>query len=207
MMQNVTISIVYHSPNGHTRQLAEVLAEQMRTDQCTVHLLDTDEGLKSFELLHGSDTIVFGCPTHFGNVSAGFKQFFDATGSFWYRQLWKDKLATAFTISSTVCGDKLNTLQTLMLFACQHGMNWISLGILPRFINDEQTDGQNRLACYIGLMAQCDNSHTQPKPLHPGDQLTAELFAQRIVALTQQYKIRIPGAAVMEDTNNKILHQ
>lgn len=187
-MQRAIISVVYHSSKGHTAQLARVLSEQMITDYSQVYLFTVEEAQKNFEALHRSDTIVFGCPTYFGNVSASFKQFMEKTGSFWYKQTWKNKLAAAFTISSTTAGDKLNTLQALMLFACQHSMNWISLGILPRFLNDEQTDGQNRLASYIGLMAQCDNSQATVHPLHPGDQLTAELFALRILDVTLRYK-------------------
>lgn len=187
-MQKVIIAIVYHSSKGHTHQLAKVLTEHMTTDYTEVHLLDTEQAQQNFDILNIADTIVFGCPTYFGNVSAAFKTFMEATGQIWYKQQWKNKLATAFTISSTTNGDKLNTLQSLMLFASQHSMNWISLGILPRFINDEQTDGQNRMASYIGMMAQCDNSFTELNPLHPGDLLTAELFALRILEVTLQYK-------------------
>ncbi len=187
-MQKIIISVVYHSSKGHTSQLAAELAEQMTTDYTQVHLLSVEEAVTNFELLHNSDTIVFGSPTYFGNVSAAFKQFMESSGKFWYKQLWKNKLAAGFTISSTANGDKNNTLQSLLLFAAQHSMNWISLGILPRFLNDEQTDGQNRLGSYIGLMAQSDNSQTVVRPLHPGDQLTAELFALRIVEVTLKYK-------------------
>jgi multimeric flavodoxin WrbA len=139
------------------------------------------------EVLHESDTIIFGCPTYFGNVSAEFKRFMEETGKFWYKQLWKDKLAAAFTLSSTTNGDKLNTLISLSLFAAQHSMLWISQGILPRFCNNEQTDGQNRMASYLGLMVQCTNGN-DVQPLHPGDLLTIELFAQRIVDITLKYK-------------------
>ncbi|MEO7139036.1 MAG: flavodoxin family protein [Ferruginibacter sp.] len=188
MMQKIIISVVYHSSKGHTSQLAAELAQQMTTDYTQVHLLSVEQAVTNFELLHNSDTIVFGSPTYFGNVSAAFKQFMESSGKFWYKQLWKNKLAAGFTISSTANGDKNNTLQSLLLFAAQHSMNWISLGILPRFLNDEQTDGQNRLGSYIGLMAQSDNSQTDVSPLHPGDQLTAELFALRIVEVTLKYK-------------------
>ena len=187
-MQKATISVVYHSTKGHTAQVAKLLAEELLTDYTEVNLVNVSEAASKLEVLHHSDTIVFGCSTQFGNVTAAFKSFMELTGEFWYRQLWKDKLAAGFTVSSSASGDKLNTLQALMLFACQHSMNWISLGILPRFINDEQTDGQNRLATYIGLMTQCDHSHTNVGPLHPGDQLTIELFALRIVELTLKYR-------------------
>lgn len=187
-MDRAIISIVCHSSSGHTEQLAKLLARQMKTKETEVILLNAEQAKEDSELLHRSDTIVFGCPTHFGNVSAPFKDFMESTGKFWYKQPWKNKLAAAFTISSTTCGDKLATLQSILLFAAQHSMNWISLGVLPRFLNDEQTDGQNRLASYIGLMAQSDNSQTSVSPLHPGDALTAELFAKRIVEVTLSYK-------------------
>ncbi len=187
-MQKAIMSIVYHSGTGHTRQLAELLSSELRTADTTVHVLTVEEAKTNFDLLNESDTIIFGCPTYFGNVSAGFKNFMEATGSFWYKQCWKDKLAAGFTTSSTTNGDKLNTLTSLVLFAAQHGMCWISLGILPRFINNEQTDGQNRMASYIGLMAQCDNSLDKVHPIHTGDQLTVELFASRIINVTQLFK-------------------
>ena len=186
-MEKAIISIVYHSLGGHTKQVAEVLAQNMETELAEINLIHVDEASDKLALLHGSDTIIFGCPTYFGNVSAGFKKFMELTGGFWYKQLWKDKLATAFTLSSTTNGDKLNTLTSLALFAAQHSMIWISQGILPRFCNDEQTDGQNRMASYLGLMVQSNNGR-DVHPLHPGDQLTIELFAQRIVDITLKYK-------------------
>jgi multimeric flavodoxin WrbA len=186
-MEKGIISIVYHSQEGHTRQVAKILAQQLETEATEVNLIHVDEALEKMELLHESDTIIFGCPTYFGNVSGAFKQFMESTGKFWYKQRWKDKLAAAFTLSSTSNGDKLNTLTSLALFAAQHSMLWISQGILPRFINDEQTEGQNRMASYLGLMVQCSNGK-EVRPPHSGDLLTIELFAQRIVDITLKYK-------------------
>jgi NAD(P)H dehydrogenase (quinone) len=186
-MQQVIISIVYHSLQGHTKQIAEILAGNLQTEMTVVHLISVDEAENKFDLLHHSDTIVFGCPTYFGNISAAFKQFMELTGRFWYRQVWKDKLATAFTVSPTTNGDKLNTLISLALFAAQHSMQWISQGIMPRYCNDWQTDGQNRMASYLGLMIQSDNAKTLNPP-HPGDVLTTELFAKRILDVTFKFK-------------------
>lgn len=186
-MQQVIISVVYHSERGHTKQIAEILAENLQAPFSRVHLINVEEVKDQFDLLHQSDTIVFGSPTYFGNVSAGFKQFMELTGGFWYNQVWKDKLAAAFTVSSTRSGDKLNTLIAVSLFAAQHGMQWISQGILPRYCNDEQTEGQNRLGSYLGLMIQSDNGREVAAP-HPGDILTTELFAKRILDVTLQFK-------------------
>lgn len=189
-MQNIQIAIVYHSGFGHTKQVATVLAETMKVHSASVlvHLLSAEEATANPELLHSSDTIVFGTPTYFGNVSAEFKKFMETTGGFWYSQLWKDKLAAGFTNSSTTGGDKLATLNALSLFAAQHSMIWISQGVMPRFLCDQQTDGQNRLGSYLGLMVQSDNNLKEVNPMQSGDLLTTELFAKRIVDLTQQFR-------------------
>ncbi|MCF0075713.1 flavodoxin family protein [Dyadobacter sp. CY261] len=122
-MKKVTIAIVYHSRAGYTERLAQLLAREMTTLRSVVHLLNVAEAVARPDILHSADTIVFGSPTYFGNVSAEFKQFMESTGEFWYKQPWKDKLAAGFTLSSTIKGDKLNTLESMMLFACQHSMN------------------------------------------------------------------------------------
>ena len=184
MPTKVTASIVFHSNSGHTRQAAQLLESAISSKEVHVNLVPVENVHAHWEVLHGSDTLIFGCPTLLGNVSARFKDFMEETGAFWYRQLWRNKWAAAFTVSSTVCGDKSNVLQSMALFAAQHGMHWINLGIVPRFINDQQTDGQNRLASYQGLMIQSDNSQKQVDPFHPGDILTLEMFGHRIAEVT-----------------------
>lgn len=183
-MQNAIISIIYHSINGHTEKAAELLGSFLQSPHVMLHLIRTEDVAGRWADLHASDTIIFGSPTYFGNVSAAFKAFMESTGSFWYRQTWKNKFAGAFTVSSTVCGDKANTLQSIAIFAAQHAMHWINLGVLPRFCNDQQTDGQNRLASYQGLMIQSDNSNARVEPFQSGDVLTIELFANRILDVT-----------------------
>ncbi|MDQ8052616.1 MAG: flavodoxin family protein [Pedobacter sp.] len=186
----IKIAVLYHSGFGHTKQVAKLLAEKLTHQQTLVFLIDCTHAHKKWEVLHTCDTIVFGCPTYFGTVSAGFKQFMEKTGSFWYRQLWKDKFAAGFTVSSTIGGDKQHTLQTIAIFAAQHGMHWINLGILPRFCGDMQTEGQNRLASYQGLMVQSDNTQVEVRTFHPGDLLTLELFAERILQINLKNHIK-----------------
>lgn len=180
------IVIIYHSGYGHTKIVAQHIQKGALRELEQVFLLSTLEAQDNFELLHQADTLVFGSPTYMGTISADFKKFMEATGKFWYTQKWKDKFAAGFTNSSTINGDKLNTLQQLSLFASQHSMLWISTGILPKFENDKQLEEPNGLASYLGLMTLSDNSTTEvnlPKGLE-----TAELFGQRIAQLTKQFK-------------------
>ncbi|NJM32619.1 MAG: hypothetical protein HC848_06885 [Limnobacter sp.] len=103
----------------------------------------------------------------------------ESTGSVWAQQRWKNKLAAGFTNSSSRNGDKLNTLTNLSLFAAQHGMLWIPLGILPQYdAAGKQLPEPNGMASYLGLMTLSNNSHAE---FHePADLLTAELFGQHI---------------------------
>lgn len=187
-MQKAIITIVYHSNHGHTETVALTLEEFLESDFIQVNVIHVKDIGEDWERFHASDVIIFGSPTYFGNVSADFKKFMERTGGFWYKQLWKDKLAAAFTVSSSTSGDKLNTLQSLSVFAAQHSMLWISQGILPRYLNDQQTDGQNRLASYLGMMIQSDNSQQAVQPFHSGDLLTIELFAERIKNIVLKFK-------------------
>jgi multimeric flavodoxin WrbA len=111
----------------------------------------------------------------------------EATGSIWAKQRWKNKLAAGFTNSSSTNGDKINTLINLALFAAQHSMLWIPLGILPKY--DErgrQLPEHNGMASYLGLMTLSDNAHQEFN--EPADLVTAELFGERIALLTKQIK-------------------
>jgi NAD(P)H dehydrogenase (quinone) len=182
----MNIAIIYHSGYGHTKMVAEHIYKGALAELEQVKILSTLEAMDNFDLLHEADTLVFGCPTYMGTVSADFKKFMEATGKFWYAQKWKDKFAAGFTNSSTLNGDKLNKLIQLSLFAAQHSMLWISTGILPKFENDKQLDEPNGLASYVGLMTLSDNSTKEvntPKGLE-----TAELFGQRIAQITKQFK-------------------
>src|SRR5439155_5387070 len=122
--------------------------------------------------LAAADAIVFGCPTYMGSASAQFKQFMDATAAVWALQGWRDKLAAGFTHSAAPSGDKLGTLVQLAVFAAQHGMNWVGLGLPPTYATSEKPDEEmNRLGSHLGAMAQ---SRPGGGTLHPGDVRTAE---------------------------------
>jgi NAD(P)H dehydrogenase (quinone) len=117
-----------------------------------------------------------------GGIAAQYKSFIDACGGIWYEQGWRNKLAAGFTHSQGLSGDKLNTLEGLMIQAMQHGMLWVSLGIRPEGSSPEQI---NRLGSYLGLMAQSEADQTN---LFEGDRQTARLFGQRIADATHRWQ-------------------
>lgn len=183
------IAIIYHSGYGHTKVVADRVALGAKRVLPGVITLTSEEAYSRLTELTEAETLVFGSPTYFGTVSAEFKKFMEATGNIWAKQEWKNKLAAGFTNSSSTNGDKLNTLVNLSLFAAQHGMLWIPLGLLPKYDQDgKQLAEHNGMASYLGLMTLSDNSHHQFN--EPADLLTAELFGKRIAEITLQLKSR-----------------
>ena len=164
------IVVVYHSASGRTAALAQAIARGAGGTVMSVDAIDHD-------VLARADAIVLGCPTYMGSASAQFKQFMDGTSAIWALQGWRDKLAAGFTHSAAPSGDKLGTLTQLAVFAAQHGMVWIGLGLPPTYAAaGVAADDTNRLGSHLGLMAQ-----TPPgASLHEGDLRTAEGFGRRI---------------------------
>ena len=186
----VSVAIVYDSGSrgypalsGRTRVLAEAVAKGARMVKGTaVTLIPVADRASHWEVLDAADAIVFGCPTYMGSGSSALKAFMEKTiQPQFLEQRWKDKLAAGFTNSAGMSGDKLLALQQLAGFAAQHGMIWITLGqLLGWQTSVGSADDPNRLASFLGLMAQ-SNADQGPDLAPPvGDRATAERFGWRI---------------------------
>lgn len=184
------IAIVYHSGYGHTKVQAEaVLRGAGQVAGATARLIGVEEHDAHWDVLDNADAIIFGSPTYMAGASAAFKTFLDATSSRWAEQRWKDKLAAGFTNSAGYNGDKLATLQQLNLFAMQHGMVWIGLGLLPgNNTSKGSPDDLNRLAGFIGAMAQ-SNADAPPEVAPPAsDRATAEHLGRRVAEAAVRWR-------------------
>ncbi len=183
------IVIVYHSTYGHTEvQAKAVLQGVQRIDGVTARLLHVTDVEKHWDDLNGADAIIFGSPTYMGSVSADFKRFMEASSKLWAEQKWKDKLAAGFTNSGSQSGDKLNTLVQLAVFAAQHGMLWVSLGLLP---GNNTSDGSladvNRLGSYLGAMAQSNIDMGSDAVPPRSDRETAAALGQRVAEVSLRF--------------------
>ncbi|MBQ5949270.1 flavodoxin family protein [Massilia sp. ST3] len=173
-----SIVIVFHSGYGHTRRVAEAVAEGSRG---ALLAIDAEGNLPEggWEQLAAADAIVFGTPTYMGNVSWQFKKFADQSSKVWAAQGWKDKLGAAFTNSASVAGDKQTTLYTMFTLAQQHGMVWVGTGMMPSNAKEAQRDDVNYLSSFAGL-ATATPSNASTDEMVPGDMRTALLFGQRV---------------------------
>ena len=172
------ISIVFHSGYGHTRKIAEAVAEGSGGDLLAIDA-EGNLGTDGWAQLAASRAIVFGSPTYMGTVSWQFKKFADASSAVWMKQGWKNKLAAAFTNSASVAGDKQTTLYTLFTLAQQHGMLWVGTGLMPSNGKAAQRDDVNYLSSFSGL-ATATPSDASVDEMVAGDLQTARLFGQRV---------------------------
>jgi NAD(P)H dehydrogenase (quinone) len=180
------IVVVYHSGYGHTQRMAQAVADGAQAELIAI---DADGNLPEggWAALDEADAIVMGSPTYMGSVSWQFKKFADASSKAWFAQKWKDKIAAGFTNSAGMNGDKLATLNTLFTLAMQHGMVWVSQGLMPSNTKAAQRNDVNYLVSYSGAIAQSP-SDAGAGDMSPGDLETARLFGERVAAVTAKFK-------------------
>jgi NAD(P)H dehydrogenase (quinone) len=189
------IAVVYHSTYGHTKLQAEaVLRGAQSVAGAAATLYTAEEATAKMDELDSADAIIFGCPTYMGSMSAGMKAFIEAAAKKWFTLAWKDKIAGAFTNSSSFSGDKLNTLVGLVINAMQHGMIYVGLGMMPAANRHEEMssitgpgpEAHNRVGSFIGPMSasfQVNPPDAPPK----GDIETAELYGKRVAEITARF--------------------
>ena len=172
------IVVVFHSGYGHTKRMAEAVAEGAGA---ALLAIDAEGNLPDggWDQLAAADAIIMGSPTYMGSVSWQFKKFADASSKPWFSQVWKDKIAAGFTNSASMNGDKLSTLHYLFTLAMQHSMIWVGTGMLPSNKKSATRNDINYVASFSGAMAQTPSDAGVDEML-PGDLETAKLFGKRV---------------------------
>lgn len=134
------ILVLYYSRNGTTEALArEVVAGVENTAGFVARLrtvppvsADTDATLPSIpdsgppyasnDDLRECDGLVLGCPTHFGNMAAPMKYFWDGTTELWFAGALVGKPAGLFTSTGSLHGGQETTLMSMAIPLLHHGM-------------------------------------------------------------------------------------
>ena len=189
------VAVVYHSGYGHTKKQAEAVAAGAESVPGTrVLLVSVEEAAGQAEALNAADAIIFGSPTYMGGVSGPFKTWMDTTSKVWGK--WNGKLAAGFTNSASQSGDKLNSLVQLSIFAAQHGMLWVSLGLMPGNNNSKgSVNDLNRLGSFLGAMAQSNSDAPPEEAPIESDRKTAEHLGQRVATFAARLTTALPQAA------------
>jgi multimeric flavodoxin WrbA len=186
----VRVAVVFHSGYGHTARQAEAVAAGAAAVAGVASQLVAVEGADAaWDDLERADAIVFGSPTYMGGPSAQFKTFQDATSrrvmAAGFR--WKDKVAAGFSNSGGRSGDKLATLIQLALFAAQHGMHWVNLGLPPANNSSKGSEAElNRLGFFLGAGAQSNVDEGPDLAPPEADLATARHLGRRVAQVTRQ---------------------
>jgi NAD(P)H dehydrogenase (quinone) len=193
------VAIVYHSGFGHTHVLAESAAQGVRDAGAEPVLLRIDSAAQDFapllDAVKEADAVVFGAPTYMGDLTAAFRAFAEASAKPWYTQDWKDKLAAGFTVSGSYSGDKLHALNSLAVLAAQHGMVWVSTGLLPGTAAGKTGPQDiNRLGSFLGAMAQAENAPAGEANPPAGDHLTVRHLGHRVAEAARRWQAGAPAA-------------
>jgi NAD(P)H dehydrogenase (quinone) len=188
-MSTASIAIPYFSGYGHTARVADAVREGATSiPDSTAHLIDVaDLDDADWARLDDADAIVFGSPTYMGTAATAFHAFAEATSQRWMDRAWRDKLASGFTNSGSMSGDKLSTLQYFATLASQHGMLWVSLDLLPGWNTTAGSDLEdNRLGFYLGAGAQTPVD-AGPDAVHAADLSTARHLGRRVAEQAHVY--------------------
>jgi multimeric flavodoxin WrbA len=162
----------------------------MQVDGAEALLLNVDEAQQRWDDLASADAIIFGSPTYMGSVSARFKEFQDATSSAVMAKgfAWDGKIAAGFTNSGARSGDKLATLMQIAIFAAQHGMHWVGLGLPPANNSTRGSEEDlNRLGFWLGAGAQSNVDQGPDQAPPESDLATARHLGRRVAAVTVQF--------------------
>ena len=188
------IAVVYASRYGHTKLLAEHIASGAGSVADTgVEIYTVEEAEKALNRLDAADAIIFGTATYMGSAACEMKHFMEAAVGRWFNRSWCDKIAGGFTNSSNFSGDKLMTMQELVVFAMQMGMIWCGVTDLAG-ANEPNSSGSvegptsralNRNSASLGVMASSFQVEVPDAP-PSGDLETAFRYGERLAKITHR---------------------
>ncbi len=153
------VLIVYYSRNGHTAQMARLLArgvEQVAGMHARLRQVpavapvtqvaqppEPEDGALYVTARDLTDccALALGSPTRFGNMAAPLKYFLDGTGAEWASGALVGKPAALFTCTSTMHGGQESTLLSMALPLLHHGMVLVGLPFTEPALSTTQTGG------------------------------------------------------------------
>ena len=109
--------------------------------------------------------LILGSPTHFGNMSAPLKHFFDGTVTEWLSGTLSGKPAGVFTSSSSLHGGQEATLLTMVVPLLHHGMIYVGLPYGEKELSSTTTGGSPYGATHVSWSRESDALSNDEKQL------------------------------------------
>ncbi|PNK61817.1 NAD(P)H:quinone oxidoreductase [Psychrobacter sp. FDAARGOS_221] len=138
------VLVLYYSQHGTTKELAYAIAQGIEDAGMTARIRTVptvaaetteikpaipDEGdlYCTMADLKNCAGLALGSPTHFGNMAASMKHFWDNTVTLWLAGNLQNKPACVFTSTGSMHGGQETTLLTMMMPLLHHGMIMMGL--------------------------------------------------------------------------------
>ncbi|HSN52356.1 MAG TPA: NAD(P)H:quinone oxidoreductase [Woeseiaceae bacterium] len=109
--------------------------------------------------------LVLGSPTHFGNMTASLKYFFDNTITEWLSGTLAGKPAGVFTSTSSLHGGQETTLLTMAMPLLHHGMILVGLPYTEKALSATTTGGTPYGASHVSWSREQDSLSEDEKTL------------------------------------------
>jgi len=109
--------------------------------------------------------LVLGSPTHFGNMTASLKYFFDSTITQWLSGALAGKPAGVFTSTSSLHGGQETTLLTMAMPLLHHGMILVGIPYTEKALSATTTGGTPYGASHVSWSREQDSLSADEKTL------------------------------------------
>ena len=193
------VLVLYYSSYGTTKTLAYAIAQgiedagmnaRIRTvsavaPETTVSkpaIPDEGDLYCTMDDLKNCSGLALGSPTHFGNMAAPMKYFWDNTVTLWLAGNLQNKPASVFTATGSMHGGQETTLLTMMLPLIHHGMIILGVPYGEPALNRTDRGGTPYGASHVSGAA-----HDQP--------ITAD---ERELAIAQGHRLAISATALAQ---------
>jgi len=161
------ILVLYYSRNGHTAQLARLIARGIEeipgmrarlrqvppvapvTETAQPPVPDDGAPYVTKQDLADCSGLALGSPTRFGNMAAPLKHFLDTTGAEWASGTLAGRPAAVFTSTSTMHGGQESTLLSMALPLLHHGMLLLGIPFTEPALTATQSGGSPYGASHV----------------------------------------------------------
>lgn len=152
------VLVLYYSTHGTTKTLAYAIAQGIEEAGVTARIRTVptvapetisikpaipDEGdlYCTMDDLKNCIGLALGSPTHFGNMTAPMKYFWDNTVTIWLAGNLQNKPASVFTATGSMHGGQETTLLSMMFPLIHHGMMIVGLPYAEPALNRTDRGG------------------------------------------------------------------
>ena len=183
------ILILYYSKNDSTKRMARAISRGIESVSNTTaiirtvkskHYSESDDLLVNKDDLKNCSGMIIGSPTHFGNMAAPLKEFFDSTTEEWLNNTLESKLGGVFTSTSSMHGGQETTLLSMMLPLLHHGMLIAGVPYSEKALSSTKSGGTPYGSPYV--------SHKQKSELKAEEKIIWNYYGKRFAEIVCDLK-------------------